>query len=205
MRPILSFIAVSFSGLAHSFAAGPDDLLDQFNLHLDPSSVTADSEFDLFSQTGEPDDLFSSTEPVEAGFYDLDTSFSDLAGAPSGSQCLGEATESINIARSLELDQPFDVAGEGEGFCRKASQQTQNPIKLDLPKPEDLYNLLTPDPQRDEIPTRLWPGFFSCIAGDRVQLVCCEGKLNWDSTRDGCEACKCRQTPPFFRSSITFE
>jgi hypothetical protein len=198
MRRILSFIVVSFTGLVRPLPRGPDDPLYRFSLDPDPSFAIADTDFNLLSQTGDPTDKFSSPEPAEGKFYDLSSPIPDLAGAPSGPQCLGEATESIHIARSLELDQPYDVAGEG--VCLQDSQPKQAPIKLDMPNPTDLFNLLKPDPERDTPPKNSWPGIWYCAAGDRVQLVCCEGRMQWDSSREGCSACK--YLPHAFSSHI---
>lgn len=190
MRRIVSFIAVSFIGLLHSLPVGPDDLLDQQSLEPDLFSESADTDFDVSYLPA--DDLFSSINPDEIGVYDPNDSIFPLAEASSsssGSQCVGESMNPINIARSLDSDQFFDIAGAGEGFCLQDSQE-ETPINLELPDPTDLYNLVKPKPDPEAETAARWPGYFFCAAGDRVPLVCCAGGLSWDLSRGGCTTCK---------------
>lgn len=188
MRRILSFIVVFFTYLLHSLPFEPDNLLDQFSLEPDPLVESAGTNLDLSYQAADPVDLFSSVEPDDTSLYDPNNPILASDGASStGSQCVGESMEPINIARSLDSRQSFDTASEG--FCLKDGQET-TPINLKLPTLDDLNNLDKPNPG-GEIPQLVkWPGYFYCAAGDRVQLVCCTGKIQWDSSREGCQACK---------------
>lgn len=184
MRRIISFIAISFTGLPHSLSVGPDDLFDQQNVGPDLFIESANTDFDVSYLVAQPDDLFSSIEPDKIGVYDPSDSIFPLAEASSssssGSPCVGELMEPINIARSLDLDQSLDIAGNG--FCLEDSQK-ETPINLKLPDPTDLYNLVKPGPE--------WPsGYWYCAAGDKVILVCCAGSQSWDSSRQDCTTCR---------------
>lgn len=191
MRQVLPFIAVFFTGVLHSFPVEPDGPLDIFSLDPDPLAESADNNLDTSYQTAEADDLFSFIEPDDLGLYDLNNPIlaSDEASS-TVSQCVGDSTEPVTIARSLEPRQPFDIADQG--LCPKDGRQ-ETPPKLNFPPTlQDLYNLDKVKPEGEEPLLSPLPGsgFWYCLAGDTMKVVCCEGTVRWDSSRDGCEFCK---------------
>lgn len=91
----------------------------------------------------------------------------------------------MNIARSLDSDQFFNIADES--FCLK-NDGPETPIKLKLPEPVDLFNLVEPDAER-KTPPGLARVRWVCY-GPGLDLVCCVGRLDWDLTRESCVDCK---------------
>ena len=189
-RILLSFMLVSFTGLLHSLPVDPGDPLDQVSLDANWSSVEgSDLIFDNSSPALDQSNMFGPVEPYANGLYDLSESISSLAEASSaGSTCTGESMETVNIARSLDSDQPFDIV-DGEGFCLKDPQETQE-NQLKLPNPTDLYDLFKSDSEDKPLSINGMNGIYYCAAGDRVKLLCCEGGVNWDLSRDGCGPCE---------------
>ena len=139
---------------------------------------------------GEGEDLFGSIEPDEFSLNDFNSPILVSDGASSTvSQCVGDSMEPFNFVRSLDSRQTFDIADQPQEFCLKDGQE-KPPTKLKLPNLKDLSNLVEPQPESIKAPPSGWPGIWYCIAGDKLQLVCCKGTMNWDSSRDDCKPCK---------------
>jgi hypothetical protein len=192
---LLSFVAAFHSGIAHCLPFEEDDFFDPFGLEAglwgDTASYpTADTlelvDFSFHDDLNNP--LFlTSSEPTSA------------------SQCVEDEypTESLNKARSLDRDQLFDIAGGGYCLQDPSEEEQEAPIELHIPDLNNLFNLLhTPDPEREAPP---WSGYWTCAAGNRILLVCCEKELQWDSNRDDCTMCMFRSANWFFRVFHTLQ
>ena len=195
MRRILSFATVFLAGLLHSFPVEPDDLLNLFSLDSDPMAESANANLDLTDQSIEAVDMFSSVGSAEFPFNNLNE-LNDLddqndqndqiiltdEASSTVSQCVGDSMESVNVARSLDLLQPFDIAAGQDGFCLKDGEQKSPPIKLNLPTSlDDLYNLFDPTKPIE----RVWR-----CPGSGSQLVCCKPARGRYITRVRCKQCK---------------
>lgn len=191
MRQILSFIAVFLTGLIHSFPVEPDDQLNLFSLESDLTAEGVDTNIDLSYQPGEADDIFSSesVETNEFAFNDLDNPIlvSDAASS-AVSQCVGESIEPINVARSLNTLQPFDIAASQDGFCLQDGQEKPQ-IKLKFPTLNDLFNLDKPKPEGQIPPLNEQLGVWTCLWNE-AQVVCCKPDRNSYITRYSCTPCK---------------
>lgn len=180
MRRILSFVTIFLSGL-HSFPVEPDDQLNLFSLDADPMAESANANLDLTYQPSEADDIFSSVGSDEFLFNDLINPIllSDEASS-TVSQWMGEPMDSINVARSLDSLQPFDIAAKQEGFCLKDGEQKSPPIKLNLPTSlDDLDILVNPKPL----------GVWICPGSAQI-LLCCKPSQSQYVTRARCKRCK---------------
>lgn len=190
MRQTLSFVTVFLTGLLHSWPVEPDDQLDLFSLEPNPMAESDSTNLFLINQPVEADGVFGSVEPEEFPFNDPNDPILLSNGASSTvSHCVGGSMEPINVARSLDSLQPFDIAAEKDGFCLKDGERESPPIKLTLPNSlDDLDNLLKPKPE-DEIPPlneglRYW-----ICAKTEAKVVCCKPDRPKYITRAGCKLC----------------
>ena len=191
MRQILSFVAVFLTGLLFSFPVEPDDQLNLFSLESDPMAEGVDTNINLPYQSVEVDDMFSSiepTEPDEFAFNDPNNPILFSDGASSTvSQCVGESMEPINVARSLDSFQPFDIAAKQDGFCLDDGQE-KSLIKLQFPTLDNLFNLNKPKPEGEIPPLNEMLRIPYCIANN-AKVVCCLTK-KWNLTWGRCKFCK---------------
>lgn len=189
MQQILFFVAVFLAGLLHSLPVEPEAQLDLFSLEPDPLGESVPTNLDLSYQTGEADDIFSSGAPDEFGLNDFNSPILASDGASSiVAQCVGESIEPINVARSLDSLQPFDIAAEQDAFCLNDGHG-ESQTKLTFPTPQDLYNLNKLKPGGEIPPLNEVRGIWYCASPNAI-VLCCTGRRNWDMSRQGCSRCK---------------